>query len=113
MHAKSLQSGPTLCDAMDCSLPGSSSMGFSRQEYWRGLPRPPPGNLPDPGIEAVCLTSSALASGLLTTCATWEAKYVTSEGELTEPHVGEKHLLVFHQFYSTDFERDISYLGCL
>jgi len=41
----------------------------------------------------VCLTSSALASGLLTTCATWEAKYVTSEGELTEPHVGEKHLL--------------------
>ena len=27
------------------------SMGFSRQEYWSGLPCPPPGNLPDPGIE--------------------------------------------------------------
>jgi len=27
------------------------SMGFSRQEYWSGLPRPPPGDLPDPGIE--------------------------------------------------------------
>ena len=26
------------------------SMGFSRQEYWRGLPVPPPGDLPDPGI---------------------------------------------------------------
>ena len=26
-------------------------MGFSRQEYWSGLPFPPPGNLPDPGIE--------------------------------------------------------------
>ena len=30
------------------------SMGFSRQEYWRGLPRPPPGDLPYPGIEPVC-----------------------------------------------------------
>ena len=29
------------------------SMGFSRQEYWSGLPFPPPGDLPDPGIEPV------------------------------------------------------------
>ena len=28
------------------------SMGFSRQEYWNGLPCPPPGDLPDPGMEA-------------------------------------------------------------
>ena len=28
-----------------------SSMGFSRQEYWSGLPFPSPGDLPDPGIE--------------------------------------------------------------
>ena len=27
------------------------SMGFSRQEYWSGVPRPSPGDLPDPGIE--------------------------------------------------------------
>ena len=27
------------------------SMGFSRQEHWSGLPCPPPGDLPDPGIE--------------------------------------------------------------
>ena len=40
---------------MDCSLPGS--MGFSRQEYWSGLPFPAPGNIPDPGIKP---TSSAL-----------------------------------------------------
>ena len=40
------------CDPMDCSLPGSSqSMGFSRQEYWSGLPFPSPGDLPNPGIE--------------------------------------------------------------
>ena len=43
----------TLCDSMDCSPPGSSlSMGFSRQEYQSGLPCPPPGELPNPGIEA-------------------------------------------------------------
>ena len=38
-------------DPMDCSVPGASSMGFSRQEYWSGLPFPSPGNLSDPGIE--------------------------------------------------------------
>ena len=32
----------------------SLSMGFSRQEYWSGLPFPPPGDLPDPGIEPRC-----------------------------------------------------------
>ena len=35
---------------MDCSPPGSSSMEFSRQEYWSGLPFLSPGDLPDPGI---------------------------------------------------------------
>ena len=49
-------------------------MGFSRQEYWSGLPCPPPGDLPDPGIEPVCLTSPALAGRFFTTSATyWEA----------------------------------------
>ena len=37
------------------------SMGFSRQEYWSGLPCPPPGDLPDPGIGPVSLKSPALA----------------------------------------------------
>ena len=35
------------------------SMGFSRQEYWSGLPCPPPGDLPDPGIRSVSLESPA------------------------------------------------------
>ena len=34
------QSCPTLSDPMDCSLPGSSVLGFSRQEYWSGVPLP-------------------------------------------------------------------------
>ena len=45
------QSCPTLGDPMDCSLPGSTVHGISRQEYWSGLPFLSPGDLPNPGIE--------------------------------------------------------------
>ena len=38
-----VQSCLTLCDPVDCSPPGSSVHGFSRQEYWSGLPFPSPG----------------------------------------------------------------------
>ena len=41
----------TLCDPMTVARQAPLSMGFSRQEYWSGLPCPPPGDLPDPGIE--------------------------------------------------------------
>ena len=47
-----------------CQAP--KSMGFSRQEYWSGLPYPPPGSLPDSGIEPTSLKSSALAAGFFT-----------------------------------------------
>ena len=40
---------------------GPLSMGCSRQEYWSGLPFPPPGNLPNPGMEPSTLVSLALA----------------------------------------------------
>ena len=50
----------------------SLCMGFSRQEYCSGLPYPPPGDLPNPGIKATSLMSPALAGGFLTTSATWE-----------------------------------------
>ena len=43
------------------------SVEFSRQEYWSGLPFPPPGNLPDSGIELESLASPALAEGFFTT----------------------------------------------
>ena len=46
------------------------SMGFSRQEYWSGLPCPPPGDLPNPGIQPASLMSPALTSGFFTTSAT-------------------------------------------
>ena len=44
-------------------------MGFSRQEYWSGLPCPPPGDIPDPGIKPASLRSPALAGEVFTTSA--------------------------------------------
>ena len=44
-------------------------VGFSRQEYWSGLPCPPPGDLPEPGIKPASLKSPALAGSLFTTGA--------------------------------------------
>ena len=41
------------------------SMGFPRQEYWKGLPFPPPGELPNPGIKPASLMSPALARQIL------------------------------------------------
>ena len=43
------------------------SMGFSRQEYWSGLPFPPPGDLPEPRTELKSPVSSAMAGGFSTT----------------------------------------------
>ena len=54
-----------------CQVP--LSMALSKHDYWRGLPFPSPGDLPDSGIEPVSLTSPALAGGFFTTSATWEA----------------------------------------
>ena len=54
-----------LCDPMDCSLhQAPPSMGFSRQEYWNGLPFPPPGDLPNPGVKprSPALQADALPS---------------------------------------------------
>ena len=54
---------PTLCDPMDCSPPGLSVHGISRQEYLSGLSFPSPVDLPDPGIK---LRSPTLQADTLT-----------------------------------------------
>ena len=54
----------TLCVPLDCSLPGSS-VEFFRQEYWSGLPFPPPGDLPKPGVEPMFAESYALQADFL------------------------------------------------
>ena len=50
------------------------SMEVSRQEYWSGLPFPPPGDIPDPGIKFTSRVSPALAGGFFTTSAREEAR---------------------------------------
>ena len=47
------------------------SMGVSRQEYWNGLPCPPPGDLPNPEIESVSPKSPALAGGFFVKCQSY------------------------------------------
>ena len=54
------------------------SMGFSRQEYWSGLPFPSPEDLPDPGIE---LTSPALTGGFFTTASPGKPISVSSSSK--------------------------------
>ena len=70
--AKLLQLRSTL-DPRTAGLQAPLSMGFSRQEYWSGLPFPFPGDLPSPGFEPWSLMSPALAGGFFATSATWEA----------------------------------------
>ena len=62
------------------------SMRFSRQEYWSGLPCPPPGDLPNPGIEPTPLRSPALAG-----------RFIATEDAM----VGCYHQLNGHEFEQT------------
>ena len=84
--AKSLQLFLTLWPhGLACQAP--LSMGFSRQEYWSGLPCPPPGALPNPGIKPESLTSPALAAWFFTTSATWGAPGISGSFLfITEPY---------------------------
>ena len=61
------KSGPTLATPWTVACQAPLFMGFSRQEYWNGLPFPSPGDLPDPGIEpgSPALQADALPSELL------------------------------------------------
>ena len=65
LHAQSLQSCLTLCDPMDIACQVPQSMRFSRQEYWRGFPCPPPGDLPNTGTEPESPVAPALQADSL------------------------------------------------
>ena len=65
----------SLCDPVDCSPLGSSAMGFSRKEYWSGLPCPPLGYLHNTRMEPTSLESPALVGGCLAISAAWEAHF--------------------------------------
>ena len=58
---------PTLCDPMDCSPPGSSVHGILQARILEWVAMAPPGDLLDPGIEALILMSPVLAGGFFAT----------------------------------------------
>ena len=86
LQAKSLQSCLTLATPWAVAHQTPLSMGFSRQESWRGWPFPPPGGLPAPGIKPASLMSPALAGGVLTSRSTWEAPYKRTHICITHTH---------------------------
>ena len=73
------QSCPALCNSMDCQA--LRPMGFPRQEYWSRLPFPPPGDLPNPGIEPVSLPSLALAGGFFATAPSGKPMLAVGEAQ--------------------------------
>ncbi|CAI9164294.1 unnamed protein product [Rangifer tarandus platyrhynchus] len=72
------------------------SMGFSRQEYWSGLPFHPPGDLPNPRIKLTSLMSPPLAGEFFTTSTTWEAPI--SEITLWESYSKCKNNGIYNHF---------------
>ena len=66
LDAQLLQSCLTLCNPVDCGLPGSSVLGILQAGIVKWVPCPPPGHLPDPGIEPAHPVSSALSGGFFT-----------------------------------------------
>ena len=66
-YAKMLSHVPLFATLWTVAPQAPLSMGFSKQEYWRGLLFPTPGDIPDSGIKHKSLASPALAGGFFTT----------------------------------------------
>ena len=71
-------------------------MGFPRQEYWSGLPFPPLGDLPYPGVETTSCVSY-IGRQILYHCATWEAHTQACVVRVTLDHIAE---ILFPEIYS-------------
>jgi len=81
MHAKLIQSCPTLCNPMDCSPPGSSVHRIlqSRTLEWAAMPSSRGSSRPMDWIHLSYLTSPTLAGRFFTTGATWEAQIMYNQ----------------------------------
>ena len=74
---------------VDCSLSGSSVHGISQQGYWSGLPFPPPGHPPNPGIDWIRISSfSSIGRQILYHWATWKAWYKQDQAYLPKLVLG-------------------------
>ena len=74
---------------MDYSPPGSSAMGFPRQEYWSELPFPPPGDLPNRGLEPTSPVTPALAGRFFTAERPGNWDFRSSVGKESACKVGD------------------------
>ena len=83
MRAKSLQLCLTLCDPIDCSLPGSSFHGIFQARILEWVAMPSSGDLLSPGTESM---SPALAGEFFTTSTTWGAQEITTGAILQMRH---------------------------
>ena len=93
------QSCLTLCNPQTVPHQSTLSMGFSRQEYWSGLPFPSPGALPDPRIRPRSLTLQAdtLTSsppGKLNVIDSFKAKCIACGSKWSKPHESKHSLFV-------------------
>ena len=85
--AKSLQWCLTLCDSLDYSPPGFSVHGILQARILEWLPRPPPGEFPNPGIKPLALMFPALAGGFFTTSTTCDRVALNRGLKSEEDHV--------------------------
>ena len=83
------------CNPIDCSPPGSAVHGFSKQEYWSGLPFPPPADLPDPGMEPSAVAGRHPRSPRRITQGDHSHLLLTGASERSrETHGNHSHLLL-------------------
>ena len=76
MKVKSLSRVRLFATPWTAAYQAPPSVGFSRQEYWSGVPFTSPGDLLDPGIKPASLKSPALAGRFFIISATWEVPLV-------------------------------------
>ena len=98
MHAQLLQHVQLFAVPWTEACQAPLSMGFSRQEYWSGLPCPPPGNLPNPGIKPASPVTPALQTDSLPT-----------EPPEKPPHT---YILYFRFFFIIGYYKILYIISC-
>ena len=100
VHAKSFWSCPTLGDPWTVARQAPLSMGFSRQEYWSGLPCHPPGDLLDPGIAPRSLISPTLSGRFFTSRWTWDLETLSFSPSTSHTHICD-YVLCWFSIYTS------------
>ena len=84
-------------------------MGFPGQEYWGGLPFPPPGDCPDPGTEPESLASPALAGGFFTTNTNTTCISITVLGiNITQSYPMDGRVSLCEDYMNTSLPADVT-----